>query len=224
MEKYLDILKKCRLFSNVKDDELLTMLGCLGARVESFSKNQTIISEGDKATHIGLLLSGSAQQIRIDYYGNRSIVENIQPSQLFAESFVCAEADHFPVDVIASAKSEVMFIDGRHILCTCCKSCSFHNQMIFNLMKAVASKNLQYDQKIEITSKRSTREKLMTYLMSQAKLCGSVDFTIPYDRQELADFLEVDRSGLSSVIGKLKREGIIDCYRSEFRLIDKGGM
>ncbi len=220
MQKYTDVLRKCKLFDNVSDENLATMLGCLGAQVRSYSKNQPIISEGTKATHIGLLLSGGVQLVRTDYNGNRSIVANVEPSQIFAESFVCAEVESIPVNIIASEPSDVMLIDGKHILSTCCKSCSFHNQMIFNLMKLVASKNLIFDQKIEITSKRTTREKLMTYLLGQAKLRGSEHFKIPYDRQELADFLEVDRSGLSAEISKLRREGVIECHRSEFRLLN----
>lgn len=219
MKKYSDILKNCRLFDDIGDDDLIAMVGCLRAKVRTYGKNQAIMSEGEKASDIGIMLSGKAQLIRDDYYGNRSIVANIQPSQLFAESFVCAGADTVPVDIIATEDSEVMLIDGYHILHTCSNSCSFHNQMIFNLMKIVANKNLIFDQKIDITSKRTTRDKLLTYLMHQSKANGSDSFVIPYDRQELADYLEVDRSGLSAEISKLRREGVLECRKNEFRLL-----
>ncbi len=219
MKNYSDVLKKCRLFDDIGDDNLIAMLGCLRAKVRAYGKNQAIMSEGEKASDIGIMLKGRAQLIRDDYYGNRSIVANIQPSQLFAESFVCAGADTVPVDIIATEDSEVMLIDGYHILHTCSNSCSFHNQMIFNLMRIVANKNLIFDQKIEITSKRTTREKLLTYLMHQSKANGSNSFVIPYDRQELADYLEVDRSGLSAEISKLRREGVLQCRKNEFTLL-----
>lgn len=219
MKKYFEILKKCKLFSNIADENLSAMLDCLNVRVQSFRKNQTIIAEGQKASHIGVMLSGTAQIIRIDYYGNRSILAHIQPSQLFGESFVCADIQSFPVNVIAMEDCEVMLIDGSRILHSCCNACEFHNRMIFNLMKVVATKNIVFNQKIEVTSKRTTREKLMTYLLLQAKEHGSDSFTIPFDRQELADFLEVDRSGLSAEISKLRSEGVLECHKNMFRLI-----
>ena len=219
MQKYSDVLKKCRLFDDIGDDNLMAMLSCLRAKVRYFGKNQSIMSEGERAADIGIMLKGKAQLIRDDYYGNRSIIANIQPSQLFAESFVCAGAETVPIDVVATEDSEVMLIHGDHILHTCSNSCNFHNQMIFNLMRIVASKNIIFDQKMEITSRRTTREKLMTYLMQQAKAHKSDSFTVPYDRQELADYLEVDRSGLSAEISKLRREGVLECRKNEFKLL-----
>lgn len=221
MIKFFEPLRKCPLFDNIADKNLLELLGCLGAEVRTYEKNQTIIAEGEKAVNIGVMLSGSAQLIRIDYYGNRSIVTNIEPSQLFGESFVCAEVSSIPINVVAAENCEVMLINGGRVMRSCSNACEFHNQIIFNLMKVVATKNLVFNQKIEITSKRTTREKLMAYLLNQAKLHNSDSFTIPYDRQELADFLEVDRSGLSAEISKLRKEGVIECRRSCFRLLNK---
>ena len=149
---------------------------------------------------------------------SRSIVTAVEPSQLFGESFACTEAKSIPVNIIAENDCEVMMIDSRKILQPCCNACEFHNRIIFNLMKDIAGKNLLLNQKIDIISKRTTREKLMTYLMIQAKKYGS-SFTVPYDRQELADFLEVDRSGLSAEISKLRKENVIECKRNFFRLL-----
>lgn len=219
MQKYTDILKSCSLFDDIDEDNLMTMLNCLRAKVRHYGKNQSIMSEGEKTADIGIMLKGKAQLIRDDYYGNRSIIDNIRPSQLFAESFVCAGEDIVPIDIVATEDSEVMLIDGHHILHTCANACSFHNRMIFNLMRIVAAKNIIFDRKMEITSKRTTREKLMTYLMQQAKFHKSRCFTVPYDRQELADYLEVDRSGLSAEISKLRREGVLECRKNEFRLL-----
>ncbi len=219
MEKYFDILRKCPLFMGIADQHIFKMLNCLGAKRESFDKKYTIIAEGNPAKFIGILLSGSAQIEQVDYYGNRTIVGRVEPSQLFSEEFACAESQAVPVSVIASDPCEVFLIDCSHILHTCHNNCGFHQQMIFNLMKNMATKNIVYHQKIEITSKRSTREKLMTYLMFCAKEVGSNSFTIPYDRQELADFLEVDRSGLSAEISKLRKEGILTSTKNYFELL-----
>ena len=219
MKKYFKILRKCPLFDQITDDNLLRMLVCLGARVETFEKKYTIFAEGAPANHIGIVLSGSAQIIQVDYFGNRSILNSIEPAQMFAEAFACAEVRSMPVSVIANEPCEVMLIDCRHILHTCSNNCEFHQQLIFNLMKDLATKTIMFHQRIEITSKRTTREKLMTYLLLQAKKSGSNSFDVPFDRQELADYLEVDRSGLSAEIGKMKKEGLIDNSKKHFVLL-----
>ena len=91
--------------------------------------------------------------------------------------------------------------------------------MIYNLVHDLAGKSIALHQRIKIVSKRTTRDKLMEYLMTKAAECGKSSFEIPYDRQELADYLEVDRSGLSVEIGKLKREGIIENQKRYFKII-----
>lgn len=219
MKEYFEILRKCSLFNQIEDENLIALLGCLGARVETFGKKYTIIAEGNPAKYIGIVLSGSAQIVRIDYFGNRSIVSGIEPSEIFGEAFACAEVTSVPVTVIANEPCEIMLIDCFRIMHSCSNSCSFHQQMILNLMRNLATKNIMFHQKIEITSKRSTREKLMTYLMLYAKKVNSNSFDIPFDRQELADYLEVDRSGLSAEISKLRKEGIIESNRKHFKLL-----
>lgn len=219
MKKYLKILKKCPLFNGIEDENLLRMIECLGARVISFEKKYTIFSEGSPAKHIGIVLSGSVHVIQIDYYGNRSILSGFGASQIFAEAFACAEVKSIPVSIIANEPCEIMLIDCGHILHTCQNNCGFHQQLIFNLVKDLAEKTIMFHQRIEITSKRTTREKLLAYLALESKKAGSNHFDIPFDRQELADYLEVDRSGLSVEIGKLKKEGIIENRKNIFYIL-----
>jgi len=219
LKKYFSVLRNCPLFDRIEEEQLLRMLTCLGARVETFDKKYTILTEGSPAKYIGIVLTGSVQVIRIDYYGNRSILSEMGPSDIFGEAFACAETPSIPVTVIANEPCEVMLIECGHILHTCENNCGFHQQLIYNLMKDLAMKTLLFHQKIEITSKRSTREKLMTYLTMQAQKAGSSAFEISFDRQELADYLEVDRSGLSAEIGKLRREGILENEKNYFHLL-----
>ncbi len=219
MKKYLEIIKKCNLFSGIEEQNLLAMLECLGARVCEYRKNSVIVAEGTAVKNLGIVLSGAVGISRVDYYGNRSIVATIEPSQLFGESFACAEVEAVPIDVVAEKDSEIMFIDCNRVTHSCCNACEFHFRIIYNLLKIVAEKNLMFNQKIEITSKRTTREKLMTYLSLMAKKNGSNSFHIPYDRQSLADFLEVERSGLSAEISKLRNEGIIESKRNYFKIL-----
>lgn len=219
MKKYSEILLKCPLFNSIEEEHLLKMLNCLGAKVEFFDKKYTVFREGDPAKHIGIVLEGSLQVMQMDFYGNRSILSKFGPSQIFNEAFACAEAKALPVSVIAEEPSYIMLIDCAHILHTCQNNCGFHQKLIFNLMKELAAKTLTFHQKMEICAKRTTREKLLCFLDGFQKQTGKSEFTVPYDRQELADYLEVDRSGLSSEISKLKAEGIIDSHKSFFKLL-----
>lgn len=219
MKKYLEILKKCRLFEGIGEEDLLRMLECLGARVVSFDKKYTVFSEGSPARYVGILLSGSVQVVQVDYYGNRSILSEIRPTQVFAEAFACAGVSALPVSVIANDPCEVMLVDCSHILHTCSNHCAFHQTLIYNLMRDLADKTLLFHQRIEVTSKRTTREKLLAYLTMESRKAQSEVFDIPFDRQELADYLEVDRSGLSAEIGKLKKEGILKNQKNHFELL-----
>ncbi|MBQ8341613.1 MAG: Crp/Fnr family transcriptional regulator [Clostridia bacterium] len=219
MKEYLEILAKCPLFANIEEQNLLRMLHCLGAKVEHFDKKYTIFHEGMPARQIGIVLSGAVQVVRVDYYGNRSILTELGAPHVFAEAFACAEAEALPVSVIASEPSDIMLIDCRHILHTCQNACGHHHSLIFNLMKDLAEKTLLFHKRIEITGKRTTREKLLAYLSAEAKAANSRILTVPFDRQELADYLEVDRSGLSAEISKLRREGVLRCEKNRFELL-----
>lgn len=219
MKEYNSILERSPLFDGIRMEDLSAMLGCIGGRTVWARKGQPIFREGDPANCVGMVLSGAVRLIREDYYGNRSIVAHIGPAELFGETYACAGIASLPVSVVADEDSTVLLMNCRRITTTCSSACEFHNRIIFNLLRLVAEKNLVYDQKIQVTSRRTTREKLMAYLLNQAKLQGSNSFSIPYDRQELADYLEVDRSGLSSEISKLRKEGILESERNRFKLL-----
>ena len=219
MEAFYPILKKSPLFAGIEEENLSAMLGCLGAKKSRYGKGETVFAEGEPATQIGLLCRGSAQVERIDYDGNRTIVSEIEAGELFAESFACAGVEHLPVSVTATEESEVLLIDSRRITQSCCNACAFHQKMIYNLLKITAMKSIRLHQRAEIISHRTTRNKLMAYLTLQAKEQGSNPFTVPFDRQALADYLEVDRSGLSAEISKLRKEGLLKSNKNEFELL-----
>lgn len=219
MEFYLQILKKCPLFETIEEADLLRMLNCLGAKIQKYNKKSIILSEGTPTKHIGIILDGKAQMTQIDYYGNRSILSTMGNGDIFAEEFACADSVTLPVNVVAHEPCTVMLIESSHILHTCSNNCAFHQSLIYNLMKDLATKTVGFHQKIEVTSKRTTREKLLTYLMLRSKEVGSADFFIPFDRQELADYLQVDRSGLSAEISKLRAEGVLKSNKNHFVLL-----
>ena len=219
MQENLQILQRCPLFDGIAEADLGAMLGCLRARVMPMKKGQTLLREGDSTESIGIVLTGAVQILREDYFGNRSIMGHIGPTQLFGESYAFSGTKTLPVSVVADADGSVLMIDSRRISSCCANVCDFHNRMIENMLRLVATHNLMLHQKIYITSKRSPREKLMTYLLSQAKQHGSNRFTIPFDRQALADYLEVDRSGLSVEISKLRKEGVLESEKNTFTLL-----
>lgn len=219
MQEILPILQQCPLFDGIAAQDLGAMLGCLSARKMAMKKGQTLLHEGDSAESIGIVLEGAVQILREDYFGNRSIMGHIGPRQLFGESYAFAGTKTLPVSVVCDADGSVLMIDSRRVSSCCANVCEFHNRMIENMLRLVATHNLMLHQKIHITSKRTTREKLMAYLLSQAKQQGSKTFTIPFDRQALADYLEVDRSGLSAEIGKMRKEGVLESQKNTFTLL-----
>ena len=220
MKEFLPILQQCALFDGVRKEDLPVMLSCMGGRVIRCKKGQNILSEGDPANRVGILLEGRAHIIKEDYNGDRSVVACVMPSELFGESFACAGIESLPVDVVAETDCAYMLIDSRRMTTSCSNACAFHSKTIYNLLRIVSLRNLQYHQKMEITGKRTTRQKLMAYLLARAKEVGSNSFTIPYDRQALADYLQVERSAMSAEISKLRSDGILESNRNHFTLLD----
>lgn len=219
MQEYLPILQQCVLFDSIRPEEILGMMTCFDAPLKKARKNEAILSEGDPAVYVGIMLEGSANVIKEDFYGNRSIVGRVVTGELFGESFACAGVPALPVSVVANEDCRYLLIHCQRITVGCTNACSFHSQVIFNLLKAVAARNLEFHQKLEITAKRTTREKLMAYLLNQAKEKGSNTFTIPYDRQALADYLGVERSAMSAQISKLRADGVLLSTRNTFTLL-----
>ena len=218
MEHFFEVLLTCPLFAGIRREELTSMLDCLGGKTVEISKGAPVFLEGDPAQFVGVVLSGAIQILRDDYYGNRSVMTAVEPGELFGEAFPCAGIKTLPVSAIALKNSTVLLLDCKHVLTVCPKACQFHNQLVNNLLRVMARKNLALSQKIQVMSHKTTKEKLMAYLLDQAKRKQSPEFVIPYDRQALADYLGVERSAMSAEISKLKKAGIIDSKGSWFRI------
>ena len=219
MRESLPILMQARLFRGIEEDELSSMLACLGGTARRFPKGSTILRAGEPVRQMGVVLSGQVQVSREDADGGRILMAAIPPGGIFAEAFACARAELLPVTVIASEDSNILLMDCSKLLTPCSNLCRFHTQLVSNLMEILAQKNIFLSQKLEHLSKRTLREKLLSYLWEQAAECGARTFTIPFDRQALADYLCADRSALSREIGKLQREGVLNAERSRFTLL-----
>lgn len=219
MEFYLKFIEKVPLFHGIERTNLYTFLHCLQAKVKTYEKNETIFHVGDPAQYVGIVLSGSVHLVKEDYFGNRDMFFHVPALQIFAESFAYSQMSALPISAIAAEKSVIMFVDRSRLHTTCHNVCNFHQQLIRNLLMIIAQNNVLLSQKLEITSKRTTKEKIMAYLMFEAEKAGSDSFTIPFDRQTLADYLGVERSAMSAEIGKLRDEGRIEVNRKQFRLL-----
>lgn len=215
----LNILSMCKLFDGVGTSEIPKMIKCLGAVERNYLKNQIIFNEGDKAGNFGVIISGDVQIVKDDYYGNRNILALVDTGELFAEAYACAGVDTMPVSVIAVSDCKILTININKIMATN-KICKFNNIIMNNLLKIVSMKNISLNEKAEITSKRTTQDKLIAYLSAYAKKYGSNEFDIPLNRQQLADYLCVERSAMSAEIGKLKNAGKIDCTKNHFKLLE----
>lgn len=214
-----NILTKIPLFESLNEKQITDVMPCLGAVVKEFKKNNIIFLEGDKANSFGVLLSGSVRVEKEDYNGNRSVINVIDKYNLFGEAYAFSGSDGFPVSIIAAEDCSVMLIESIRIHSSCINSCDIHRILFRNLLKIVSGKNIILNKKIEFMSKRTTKEKIMSYLFAESEQAGSRSFTIPFDRQALADFLGVERSAMSAEIGKLRKEGIIEVDRSNFRIL-----
>jgi CRP-like cAMP-binding protein len=212
------LLTHCTLFSGITPDEIQTLLRCIQARTLSLPKDSTIFMEGDTVVEIGIVLSGSVQISQTDYNGNRNVLAQLGAGELFGEVFACALVPQFPVSAICTTSSCVLLCNIQKLLTVCPHTCSFHQKLITNLLQVMARKSLALNRKIECMSQKTTREKLLHYLSREAKLQGSCQFQIPYNRQALADYLGVERSAMSTELGKLKAEGILDTHGSHFHL------
>jgi CRP-like cAMP-binding protein len=218
MKESHEILKKVSLFKDINDEDILSILSCLNAAKKTYSRGDWILSAGDEVKDIGIIISGNVHIIKDDFSGNRNIVANLSACDLFAEVFVYAKTPELPVSVYAASDCEILFINYGKIVNTCSSACSFHSKIIENMLFTISNKNLMLNKKIELLTQRTTREKLLTYLNMQAEAASSNQFTIALNRQELADFLCVDRSAMASELGKLRDEGTIKFNKNMFEI------
>ena len=191
------------------------MLACLKAKKKDFPKEAFVLRAGDTAESIGLVLTGTVLVIQEDIWGNRNILSKAGLGQTFAAAYACAPGSRLNVSVVAETPVTVLFLNVKRILTVCPSACSYHSRIIRNLLGELAGKNLQFSEKLTHVGQRSTRSKIMSYLSAEAQRLGTYELDIPFSRQQLADYLGVERSGLSQELGKMKKDGLLD-YRNEW--------
>ena len=219
MKKYIPVLKRTKLFSGVGEDDIASLLSCLDARKKEYKKGEYILREGEHISDIFILVEGKIHIQKDDYWGNRSILSVISVGEMFGEGYAAPESGALLNDVVAVEDSSVIFFDVKRILTTCSSACRFHNMIVQNMFFAISDKNRRLVQKLGHMSGRTTRTKLISYLSEEAKRQGSSAFTVPFNRQQLADYLCVDRSAMSNELCKMRDEGMIKFEKSRFELL-----
>lgn len=212
------LLSKTKLFAGMNESDILTMVNCLSAVTKSYGKGEYIYECGDYISKIGLVMKGSVLITSNDIWGNQKIVEHVSEGQMFGESYASKGDEPMLVNVEAAERTEVLFLDIKRVMTVCSSACLFHTQLIQNMLSVLAGKNLQMMRKIDCLAERSIRERILSYLSYQAMLLEKRKFRIPFNRQQMADYLSVDRSALSNELSKMQKEGILAFEKNEFTL------
>ena len=218
MKQYIPVLQRTQMFAGVTRDEIASMLSCLGARLKRYQKGEYVLRQGEHLSDVVVLAEGNLHIQKDDYWGNRSILGQIAAGEMFGEAYAAPESGPLLNDVVAVEDSTVIFFDVKRIITTCPAACRFHAMVVQNMFFAISEKNRKLVQKLGHMSKRTTRGKLISYLSEQAKKQNSASFTIPFNRQQLADFLSVDRSAMSNELCKMRDEGLLEFEKNRFKL------
>lgn len=219
MKEYIPVLKRTQIFAGVGNDEIASMLLCLDAQLHHYKKGEYVLREGEHLSDIMILVNGRLLIQKDDYWGNRSILEQISMGEMFGEAYIAPESGPLLNDVAAAEDSAVVFLNAKRIMTTCSSACRFHTMVVQNLFFSISEKNRKIVRKLSHMSKRSIREKLISYLSEEATRQNSSSFTIPFNRQQLADFLFVDRSAMSNELSKMRKEGLLEFERNCFKLL-----
>ena len=219
LQKHSHLLINTILLRGIHEEDLLEMLPCINGREKHYEKGDVILHAGDHVSEIGVVLNGSVNVVVNFYWGGSNIFGHIEKGDIFAETYAASPDNELLGDVIAAEDCDILFLNMQKLLTTCERSCPHHQKMIQNLLRITASKNLALSTRMMHTAPKTIRDRLLSYLSEQSLKQGSDHFTIPFSRQELADYLGVDRSALSNELSKMQQDGLIRFRKNEFRLI-----
>ena len=213
-----ELLAATPLFQGSTVEEIEGMLGCLGMRERAYSTGERIHRMGDRIREVGLVLEGSVRIESVDVWGNVSVLGMRGSGQIFGEAYAAIPDEPLMVDVVAAEDCRIMFLTVSKVLTTCSRACPNHARTSANLTAIIARQSLALSRRIFHVAPKTIRGKVLAYLSDQAERAGSREFDIPYNRQQLADYLGVDRSALSAELSRMAREGVLETRRSHFML------
>ena len=209
---------KSPLFDGINPEDRKTMLGCIGYHIGTFKKGDIVAFEEENIKHIGIIISGAVDMVKEDLWGNKTMLVRMRKDEMFGETFACGSDNLSVVTFLVSEDARILFIPFDRVMHSCTMACRFHHRLIENMVRIIANKNRDLMRKVEVISKRTIRERLLSYLSIQAQVQQSRYFEIPLGRLELAEYLCVDRSALTRELAKMKEEGLIDYDRNCFRM------
>lgn len=219
MKDVIENIQLINLFHDIKKEDLKIMFSCLGAYTKTYKKNEIIYLENHDIRFIGIILSGRVNMIKEDSNGNNSILVYLKIGDLFGETFACSNLTISKVSFVSANKCKILFIPFHKVLYTCKMTCTFHHRLIENMIEYISTKNVMLMNKIEIISKKTIREKIISYLQLQRENFGCDDFEIELGRVELAEYLCTDRSALTRELNNMKAEKIIEFEKNRFKLL-----
>lgn len=196
------------IFNNISNTELSKLFSCIDAKKSNFKKDTVIISNMANTNTLGIIISGSAILIRVDYNGSKSIIEILKQGDVFESRMF--NLNNNELSIISLEDTEVIFLDYDKVINCCSKSCPYHRQFIDNLLKIIVSKlNFTYE-RIQILTKKTIREKILEYFKFISYKKNSKRFRLPMNYSVLANYLAVDRSALMRELKNLKDDHIIE--------------
>lgn len=220
MDKDFGLLSKCALFKNVKEEDFGSLLSCLNSYTKNYKNDEYVFFAGNEINFIGVLLSGSAEIIKENLAGSRHIMAFLNPADIFAEGIVCTTERISPVTIRVKQDTKILFIPYERITRSCGNSCTFHIQLIQNMMMILGEKNYNLNNKIELLTLKGMREKIAAYLLTESKNNNSLNFQIVPNRNELAQYLNVSRTSMCRELALMKELKMLDYYQNSFKLID----
>lgn len=220
MEDIIKVIKKNPLFYNMNEDEIKYLLQCSNATVKNYRDNQVLFEKDQKVKKLGIVIEGELNLESRKYNGNRVIVTTLEKNDLFGEALIYASGGNSPYDLVSSGNSKVLLMPYRIFSNMCSNSCSYHAQLIKNMLTILSDKIVMLNNKMSILNAETLKGRIAVYLLSLQKNSNKMIFDMPMKRQELAEFLNVKRPSLSREISNMQKDKIIEVYRSSVKILD----
>lgn len=219
MHAYMKQIQSHPLFSGVSAEKLSAMLACLGGHMKTYRKGEIIFLSEEPVKSVGIVIRGRIRMAKEYDNGDVSMLMNIEKGELLGETFACGSVLNSKVVFQAAINSEVLFLPFHKVIHTCNMTCGFHHRLIENMVRLISDKNVQLIEKMEATSRKSLRDKILTYLFNQAEKYGSYEFEIPLGRTELAEYLCADRSALTRELSHMQEDGLIAFQKNTYKIL-----
>ncbi len=218
MQEYLNVFQKSSFFAGMDDKEILSVLTCVDGKLVTPKTGEYIFRAGECISSMGMVLDGNVLVIQENVWGHRNVLAKFQAGDFFAEAYAATPESVLNISVVADTDCTIMLLNMNRLLHLCPTPCSHHSKLIRNLVALLAERLLLFNDKITHICQRSIKEKLLSYLSSEAIRQGSMEFNIRFDRQQLADYLSIERSAMSAELSKLQKAGILSTQRNHFVL------